>query len=268
MMRSLLLAGGVSLAAMLAPALRADDDELRLRVPGQAAPAGKPADTRTLAMNSQDDEAETLEMRWRGGFVGYRGGFVGYRGFGFGGFHRPVFVGGGFYRGFGFGGFHRPVFVGGGFYRGFGGFHPGFVGGGFVGGGFFPPPIYTAPFVNYGYFPCAVTEATPVTTLAFRIEPAVPAPVDSSLPTRPVLPRPSEGAAPRMPNADGTFDYNGGPTNPVPALPMPPASERDVMNLPRVPTPITERYVSDRPEPTTGKYVYPAYGETPRRSGK
>jgi hypothetical protein len=257
MMRSLILTGGVALASLLAPALRADDDDLRLRVPEKSAPADKPAETRTLAMTPQDDDAETLEMRWRGGFVGYRGGFVGHRGWGWGGgWHRPIGWGWG-------GGFYRPVFVGG-FYRGvgFGWGHPGFV------GGFYAPPIYTAPIVSYGYLPCNVTEVTPVTTLEFRIQPAVPAPVDSSLPTRPVLPRPNDGAAPRMPNADGTFDYNGGPTNPVPAPPMPPAGERDVMNLPRIPTPITERYVSDRPEPTTGKYVYPAYGETPRRSGK
>ena len=65
---------------------------------------------------------------------------------------------------------------------------------------------------------------------------------------------------------DGTYPYNGGPAAPVP---MPSASEEETV-LPRVPTPLLDRVVSlDYYEPkTTGKFVYPAYGETPRRSGK
>jgi len=252
MMRSLLLTGGLLAVALLVPALRAQDDDLRLRLP---AASGQPADTRTLGLTAADEDAELIDTRFRAGFVGFRGGF--YRPvYYYGGFYRPVYYYGGFYRpAFYYGGFYRPAFYYGGFYRG--------VGFGYGFGGF-----YSVPFVNYGFFPCSVTEATPVTTLEYRIKPLLPAATQPTPSKQPMLPRPNGGGPPPMPQAEGTYEYNGGPTAPVPMPPMPPATERDVMNLPRIPTPIIERYVSIRPEPTTGKYVYPAYGEQPRRSGQ
>lgn len=269
MVRSLLAAGLVALMACSVPSLRAEDDELRLRLPGTTASVGS-STTRTLALTQEDEDVETLEMGWRGGFYGgFRGGFVGYRGFyGYrgwgGGFGRPIGWGGGFYRPAFVGGWHRPIGWGwgGGFYKGigWGGFYrPGFV------GTYWAPPVYTAPLVSYGYFPCAVVTETPVTTLEYRFAPSTPAPLQPATPANPTLPRPGTEVPPPMPNADGTYDYNGGPMTPVP---MPPGVERDVMNYPRVPTPLTERFVSLTPEPTTGKYIYPAYGEAPRRAGK
>jgi hypothetical protein len=67
-----------------------------------------------------------------------------------------------------------------------------------------------------------------------------------------------------MPPADG-YPYNGGPSAPVP---MPRAD--DTLELPRIPTPISVREVSFLPAdtPKTGKWVYPAYGEAPRRTGR
>ncbi|MFQ3592080.1 MAG: hypothetical protein SNJ82_02695, partial [Gemmataceae bacterium] len=116
MMRSLFLTGGFLLAAVLTPAVRADDDDLRLRLPGTT-PA-KPADTRTLGLTAEDDDAEVMETRYRRGFVGFYGGF--YRPIYYGGFYRPIY----------YGGFYRPIYYGG-FYRGVGfGFgYPAFYGG-------------------------------------------------------------------------------------------------------------------------------------------
>jgi hypothetical protein len=78
----------------------------------------------------------------------------------------------------------------------------------------------------------------------------------------PVESYPGNGAVP----GDGTYPYNGGPLMPVP---MPPADAAPAV-VPRI-QPIPEaRVVSLTPgsSPTTGKWVYPAYGEVPRRTGR
>lgn len=240
--------------ALAAPVARADDDVIRLKLPGMDdAPATR------LGVTDEDLEAEDMQLSfrrggvWVGGFRGYyggfRGGYVGWRG----GWGAPGYWGG--YRGF-YGGAFAPRFAYWPRYYGFGprvwGVYSPWIG--------YGVPVasysYYVPAYTYSYYdPCAIASVAtiaPVRTLEIR-------------PT--VVIRPStngSSAPPPMPRADdGMYDYNGGPTSPIP---MPRGEES--MGLPRVPTPLTDRLVSIKPEPTTGKYIYPAYGELPRRSGR
>lgn len=251
MMRLTFMAGLLALAVCIPPA-RAGDDDIRLRLP---ATPDDFAPARTLGADADDLDADTIQTRhygFRGGFVGYRGGvWGGHRGWGWGGHRGWGWAG---HRGWGWGGFH-PV------YRGF---HGGYFGPRYVGGLYtYYPSFYSSPvyysypvYSTYYYSPCALVTAAPTTTLQYRIVPSTPAPAPST-------PTPADPAPP-MPNADGTYPYNGGPAAPVPM----PRGGDEAMTLPRVPTPVVDRWVSLKAEPVTGKYIYPAYGETPRRSGR
>ncbi len=245
--------------ALMAPAARADD-VIRLKLPD-----ADDTPIKTLGATADDLDAGNIETRYyRGGYGGYRGGFyggyrgyAGYRGGFYGGYRGGYYAG---YRGGYWGGYRGYVgyrgFYG---YRGFG-YSPWYAYGGLGGYGYGGYPVvsysYYAPAYSYSYYdPCAVVGA------------AVAAPV-RTLEVRPtVSARPYSGgtAPPPMPRADegGSYDYNGGPIAPVP---MPRGDES--MGLPRVPTPVVDRVVSLKVEPTTGKYVYPAYGEAPRRTGR
>jgi len=275
------LTAGLLALAVFTPA-RAADDDLRLTLPGAADAADAP--TRTLGATNDDLTADTFETRYYGG-GGYRGGYGGYRGYGGGyrggyyGGYRGGYYGGyrGGYYGYGrgyYGGYGRGLYIGG-FGRGYGYGGYGYGGYGYGYGGYAPVysyysyPVY--PSYSYYYSPCAVVASSvaPATTLDYSITPSTPTPSGPTLsttpttPTTPTLPTPGAGVAPPMPRADGTYPYNGGPAA---LVPMPKGEE--TMTLPRVPTPITDRIVSLEVEPKTGKFLYPAYGETPRRSGK
>ncbi|MGL4549822.1 MAG: hypothetical protein ACRC33_01435 [Gemmataceae bacterium] len=265
MMRPFMAAGLLALAAGI-PAARAADDDLRLTLP-----ATPDAATRTLGAVADDLETETVEA----GYRGYRGGWGGYRGGygGWGGGYR-----GGYYAGYrGWGGYGGWGGYRAGYYGGYRGFYGGYYGPRYSGGYYSYAPSYYSSYPSfyssysypvvssyYYYSPCAMVTAAPATTMEYRIAPSTPAPAPAApAPSAPVLPAP-KGTVPPMPNADGTFPYNGGPTLPVP---MPEGGE-EASVLPRVPTPIIDRVVSLKAEPATGKFVYPAYGETPRRAGK
>jgi len=279
MMRLTLAAGLLALVACI-PAARAADDDIRLKL---SATPDDDGEVRTLGATNSDLDADTLEMRYyggyRGGWGGYRGGWGGYRG-GWGGYRGYV----GYRGGYGGWGGYRGGWGGYGGYRGWGGYYAGYRGfyggyrgwGGYYGGygGYYPSyyssyysyPVYSYSYPvysSYYYYPCATVMAAPATTLEYGISPSTPTPSESA-PAQ-TLPSPSlkTPAAPPMPRVDGTYPYNGGPATPVP---MPRGDES--MMLPRVPTPLLDRVVSLKDEPTTGKYVYPAYGEQPRRSGR
>jgi hypothetical protein len=283
MMRLTLAAGLLALVACI-PAAQAADDDIRLKLPATPDDVGE---VRTLGATNADLDADTLEMRYYGGF---RGGVGGYRGFGgsrgFGGYRGFVGYRGGYYggyRGFGYGGYRGfyggyrgfyPRYYGGygyglrGLYAGYGGYGYGGYGYGGYGGYYpsyysyysYPSVYYSYPGYSYYYSPCAtVMSVAPATTLDYSIVPSTPAD-----PTTPSTPSLKTTPAPPMPRVDGTYPYNGGPSTPVP---MPKGGD-EAMTLPRVPTPILDRVVSLKDEPTTGKYVYPAYGELPRRSGR
>jgi hypothetical protein len=273
MMRMTLAAGLLALAACI-PAAQAADDDLRLKLP---ATPDDDASVRTLGANNDDLDAETLEMRYyggyRGGYGGYRGGYGGYRGFvgyrggyGYGGYRGFYGYRGGYYGGYrGFYGGYRGLYAGyggygyGGYgYGGYGGYYPSYY------SSYYSYPIYSYPVYSYYYSPCAtVIASAPTTTLDYRVVPSTPTPADPTL-TEPTTPSLKTTPAPPMPRVDGTYPYNGGPGTPVPM----PRGGDEAMTLPRVPTPILDRVVSLKDEPMTGKYVYPAYGELPRRSGR
>jgi hypothetical protein len=81
-------------------------------------------------------------------------------------------------------------------------------------------------------------------------------------PATPATPDATPKPAPPMPKTDdGTFPYDGGPMTPAP---MPRAEPK-----PSVEVPPSGRLVSHTIEPSPkSKWVYPAYGEKPRRSSK
>jgi len=90
-------------------------------------------------------------------------------------------------------------------------------------------------------------------------------------------PTPTPGGLRVMPDGDGvvpgtpgTFPYDGGPRAPVPMPradpPEAPGADPTPMTVPRI-VPIPEaREVSLPTTGGTGRWVYPAYGEQPRRS--
>lgn len=193
-----------------------------------------------------------------GGYRGYGWGGLGYRGLGWGGLYRPYY---GF--GLGYGGLYRPYYgLGLGYGRlgyglgrgvlgyglGFGGYGLGYGGYG-LGYGLGYGGFYPGFGLGYGgFFPCAGTSAA-VYTLNI---PA--ATLGTPLPAQP----PATDLVPQMPKSDGTFPYDGGPSNPVPNLKETPPSSTTPRSLP-----LEGRSVS-LPK-AAPKWSYPAYGETARR---
>jgi len=229
------------------------------------------APVKPLVATDADLDADTLQVWGRGG--GFRGGFGGYRG-GFGGY-RGGFVGyrGGFggYRG-GFYGGYRGGFVG---YRGFYGGYRGFVGYPRFYGSYYPSfygsygGCYYPTFYGYSYYPsyCAYPTYSSYGVYTSPISlsvtvPGAPRVVGPVLST-PAAPAPSTTLPPP---GNGTYQYDGGPANPVPA---PPPEETPTRSAPRKPAVYDEIMVGlPANEPATGKWVYPAYGEAPRRESK
>jgi len=277
------LAAGLMALAALTPGLRAADDTLRLTLPAKA-----DATARTLGATNDDLDADTIEARY-----GYRGGFGGYgRGYYGGGYGRGYYGGGygrGYYGGYGRG-FSLNIGIGGyggyGYGRGYyGGYYPRYYGGYYPRyyGGFYPSyySSYYYPSVYYGgYYPSyyssysypivssyPVVSSYPIAVASSASSTTVDYGTYSTTPSISTLPSRGGAAPPVMPRADGSYSYDGGPTTPVP-MPSVPSEEERLMRLPRVPTPVVDRVVSLKDEPTTGKFVYPAYGETPRRGGK
>jgi hypothetical protein len=273
MYRGILAAG---LLAFAAGGARADDDVIRLAIPEAEPPA------LTLSITPDSEEAETVATRYYGGrgyyggggYRGYRGGFYGggYRGYGYRAGYRGYYG----YRGYGYRGYagYRAGYYG---YRGYGyrgygyggygyrAFYRPWYGYGYGGYGYAAYPSYYYAYPAYSYYACADTSPViaPITTLAVRPTTVIRA-VPTPAPAENVLPKPTP-AGPKLPPPDGGFEYNGGPREP---MPMPPAEEEQVRELPRIPTPVVDRLVSLPAEPKTGKWAYPAYGEAPRRTGR
>ncbi len=206
----------------------------------------------------------------RGLGFGY-GGFGRGLGFGYGGFGRGLGLGygyGGFGRGlgFGYGGFGRGFGYGYGGYGlgigyglglgyglgyggfGYGGFSPG-IGIGYGYGGYYPG------FGYGGLYGCSGLSGS-VYTLSMPVTNGISTPVAGS---------PQPGYTDVLPSQavpdNGTYPYDGGPRNPVPApqaAPTPPTGTQQRT------VPLEGRSVS-LPKPAA-KWVYPAYGETTRRS--
>jgi hypothetical protein len=251
------------------------------------------APTLSLAATADDLDADTIDVVRRGYYGGYRGGYYGgyrgvyygYRGGYYGGYRGGYYGGyrGGYYGGYrgGYYGYSRPYYGGyygysrpyyGGYYGGYRGGYYGYRGGYYGGyrggyrGGYWgisdPGDDYalTYPLCNNSYGS---------RTLVIQ-------PSSAYLP-QPAQPRqlPGPTPIPRMPNADeGTYPYDGGPMNPVP---MPKQEARPTI-VPYASVYPEERLVSLTPdapallkvksEPKTGKWTYPAYGESPTRTGR
>jgi len=228
----------------------------------------KDASVKPLVATDADLDADTLEVwgrggfrggfhgGFRGGYGGYRGGFVGHRG-GYGGFRGGY---GGYY-----GGYRGFVGYRGGYGGYYGGYYPRYYGGYY--GGYSYPSYYG---YGYGYYPryCSYPVysyygvcASPC-SLSVTI-PALPRVVGPTLSTPSAPVAPSEALPPP---GNGTYQYDGGPASPVP---MPPPEETPTRSYPRKPAVYDEIMVSLPAEQSgTGKWVYPAYGETARRQGK
>jgi len=280
----LVLALGVSALTSTAHA----GDTFRLDMPGPGhTPASVPA-TNLAPRGADSDDVMDVGFRggFHGGFRGYHGGFygggyrVGYGGFyrgGYGGFYRGGY--GGFYRG-GYGGFYRGGFVGHrAYYGGYGyGGYGGYGYGGYGYGGYCSPPVvYSSYYLNPCSLPSTVTAMAPAVTLKIGPAPGVSGPILESAPSlsQPVPPStmqpiPSGESAlpqPRLDTTPGTFPYDGGPKDPVPMprIEEPPAAAPayDMVIRPAKFVSLTET-----PAKKPGKWVFPAYGEESRRSGR
>jgi hypothetical protein len=210
----------------------ADDDTIRLDLK-----KGKEAAT----MNLLGADADTVEARWYGGWRGgYRGWYGGYRGW-YGG-----------YRGW-YGGFYRPYY-----YRPWVSFGLG-LGYPYYAGYYSPyyyspyvyaPPVYYTPSVYYvpAYsYPISLTLSVMRNALLGPDQPAMP------YATSPEETIPAPQPAPK----GGTYQYDGGPANPVPMPKPEPAPTRKAS--PTLPS--DARLVSIPAK--TPKYSYAAYGELP-----
>jgi len=213
---------------------------------------------------------------YRGG--GYRGGhYGGYRGGYYGGY-RGGYYGG--YRGGYYGGYRG--YYGG--YRGYYGGYRGYYGGGY--GAYYPYYGYSyyAP-IDYCY-PIAAVPA-PVVTLQQTQATYVAPPVQYQSPVPAPLPGNVPNVQPMLPAGNGTFQYNGGPQQFVPAPPAyndPPVPMKTMpsiipldgklVSMPRetgggvtpVSIPQGWNYVragnnAVQPAPAPVRINYPAYGE-------
>jgi len=246
-------AGALTLAGLLLVSSARAGDTYRLSIPGSAS-----APTLNLKATPADLEAETLPTFHRGGFRGgYYGGF---RGGYYGGF-RGGYYGG--YRGGYYGGFrgYYPRYSGG-FY---GGYYPRYYGGYYGGYGGYGYPVYSSYYLaTPGYYgssyyqsyaypaPCVVPMSSG--TVIQSAPQTMPRTLDTAPQTMPTIP---------APNGGGTYPYDGGPKDPIPA---PQPDEVLTRALPRIPTQMDTLEVSVKPAQEKGKWVYPAYGESARRT--
>lgn len=290
-MLSKLPALGLALVAglVLTGTARADDDVLHLNQPSAS------ADVLTLEDVVPNPNSDTHDAYW-GGYRGFYGGYRGFYGRGFGFGYRSFGFGGFGYRSFGFSGFGYRPFYGGFGYRSFYGYRPFY-------GGFGYRPFYGGYHGwNKGFFRISDTSDLNATadTLAvcypldkvyaprtrmivimpyrgyngFDQQQQFQQPLQQQQPQQPqILPQPN----PVMPRADESYEYDGGPKDPVPM----PDVRRDA---PQKPTLIPydklfpgEQLVSvkpqDRAAPSTqaqptGKWKFPAYGEKATRSAR
>lgn len=239
-----LAAGLLACAALSLGGIAQAGDTIRLDLSSRE--VGAP--TLDLKARPADLEMETATARWG---WGWRGGWG--RGLYWGGGVRFY---GGYYGGFGAWYPRYPVAWWG--PRFYGGWGPRFYGGGFYSG------YYAPSYVYYGSYwaPCSIGPSVTVTQPVIPSMPRIleengngngSAAPNNSAPVRPV---------PMPPASNGTFDYDGGPMNPVPMPKAPEPAQNG--GHPSRPMLLNEILVSHVPA-SSGKWVYPAYGESPTR---
>ena len=236
-------------------------DTVRLSLPG-----GDSAPTVNLKANADDLAADTVATHYgRGGYGGYRGGYGGYRG-GYGGYGGYRAGYGGYRAGYGgYGGGYRGYYGGG--YRGYyGGYQPSYSG-----YTYYAPSYYTPSYYTPSYYPTYSGYAYPSSgcylpiaasaTLVVQPRTTVLRPATYDLPAP--IPMPQADEQPQLsPGQPGTYPYDGGPQRQIPM----PGAEETAVGYPRLSKPaVVEDLVVKLPGKSSGKWTYPAYGETPSR---
>jgi len=281
-----IVAGLAALAALVVgtQTVRADD-VIRLK----ATPVSN-GQTITLG-NATDAEIELARYGYRGGFHGgYRGGFAGYRG-GFYGGYRGGYYGGyrGYYGGYrGYAGYYRPYYGGyGGYYRpyyasyyspyyyggygygSYGGYGYGGYGGyGYGGYGYGCSNVYAPVVTNYTYTQPYYSSVVPYGTQ----QPVVINGYSNG--NGNVYPYTNGNGNgnyyPPMPQVNpgnGTYPYDGGPSQPVP---MPQQQLTPAKTAPHGPVADLRLVSTTNVQPKQqqqSQFAYPAYGEDNRANG-
>ena len=224
------------------------DDVIRLGL-NQGAP------TVTLDLNA-DKEAETQAAFWHGG--GYYRGYGSfyrpsyYGGFGYSSYYRPSYYGG-----FGYSSYYRPsYYYGGGFGYSSYYYRPSYYYGGYSSYYYQPSYYYGGYSTYYSPYYCPISMNVDVSSSA-----AVPG--GTYVPPLPRMDPLPQTTTPMQPlpqgkPSDGTYQYDGGPSNPVP-LPQDGAQPQKNPNKGFVPG--EGRLVSLPLGSPTPKYSYPAYGD-------
>jgi hypothetical protein len=248
-MRGRILAAGALAALALLVGSSSARAENALKLVLSSAPAVPTSgitgggDVMTLQLDRDADTVPVWGHRgyWGGGYRGYWGG--GYRGYWGGGYR-------GYWGGYGGWGGYYPR------YNSYGGYYPRYY-------GYYPSYSYYYPSYSYSYYPgfywgCSLDcnpNSAAVTTVLNDTPNANP-PAYSQPYQQPY----NQPSVPQQSQQNGTYQYDGGPSNPVP---MPKTEPR-----PTTPTqpsvPLEGRVVSLPSKP--GKYVYPAYGEQATRT--
>jgi hypothetical protein len=190
--------------------------------------AGGPAGSTTMTLGGKGtiSQAATEDNELTHGYRGYYGwhGGYGYRGYygGYRGYYRP-YVGHYGYRGY-YGGYYRPAY----YYR---------------------PYYYSNYYYRPYYYPSYYYGYSPGIYIGISGDASTTAPaVNLGNTFTPPMTQPT-------PPSDGTFQYDGGPSNPVP---LPKAEPQQTP-----PTGATTIPISGKPgiSPATTPYKYKAYGE-------
>jgi len=242
---------------------------------------------------------------YRGGYGGYRGGYYGgYRGGYYGGYRGGYYGGyrGGYYGGYrGYSSYYRPYY--GGYYNYYRPYYSGYYQPYYYSTysyysyspSYYGYSSYYPSYSDYGdssYYGTSDDSGADTYAICVRRQPATVyyyAPPQSSYQQpsygysysypqqQQQQPPPSYQQAPSqapqlMPKADETFEYDGGPKNPVPMPSQKPDEDAKPTVIPFHKLQPGETLVSVKPkqseEKKTGKWNYPAYGEKPTRGDK
>jgi len=202
-------------------------------------------DVPTVAADQQTEEDDTLLVHFRRGYGGYYGGYGGY----YGGYNRGYYGG---YRPY-YSSYYYPRYS---FSFGYNSYRPYYTNYSYGYNYNYYRPYYNNYYrssyhypISYGYY-CPIC----LTTTSFGGSVGSYSSVTPQQPVEPMR-KAEEFSVPQVPRAEeGTFPYDGGPSNPVP---MPKADPLPQKGQPIDPT--LGRVVSLPGRTTT--FTYPAYGE-------
>jgi hypothetical protein len=230
---------------------------------GQSARAGDVfrlglnTDAPTLSLVGDRDD-DTLSAAWRGYYGGYRGYYGGYGGYrGYYGSYYPRYYGG--YYGGGYGGYYGSYYPR--YYGGYyGSYYPRYYGGYY---GSYYPRYYGGYYGSYypysGYYGYSgISYVSPIgCPLSSPDVPGIVVGPRGNGSTSESYKVPSQPLNPMKPvPQEGTFPYDGGPSNPVPMPKVEPApTGKGVPTMPLEGRPVSL--------PAPKKYEYLAYGEKP-----